>query len=57
VLVEGASRKAKLSLDEAEDIETLLVPVDDLKKIILSGEISHGLVLNALYFFELYCKR
>jgi 8-oxo-dGTP pyrophosphatase MutT (NUDIX family) len=57
VLVEGASRKAKLSLDEAEDIKTLLVPVDDLKKIILSGEISHGLVLNALYFFELYCKR
>ena len=57
VFVEGASKKAELSLDEAEDIETLLVPVDNLEKIVLNGEISHGLVLNALYFFELYRKR
>ncbi len=57
VLIEGASKKAELSLDEAEDIETLLMPVDDLDKIVLSGEISHGLVLNALYFFELVSKK
>ena len=56
VLVEGASKKAELSLDEAEDIETLLMPVDNLKKIVTNGEISHGLVLNALYFYELVEK-
>ena len=57
VLVEGASKKAELSLDEAEDIETLLVSVDNLEKVVLNGEISHGLVLNALYFFELINNR
>ncbi len=56
VLVEGASKKAELSLDEAEDIETLLVPVDNLEKIVINGEISHGLVLNALYFYKLVEK-
>ncbi len=54
VLVEGVSKKKALSLDDAEDIETILVPVKKIKDIVFKGEISHGLVLNALYFFELY---
>jgi len=57
VLIKTASKKTELSLDEAEDIETLLVPVDNLEKIIIDGEISHGLVLNALLFFKLVANK
>lgn len=57
VLVEGASKEANLSLDDGEDIETILVSVDKIKEIVMRGEISHGLVLNALYFFELFYEK
>lgn len=41
------------AMEETEDIETLTVPVSELEKMIDSGMIIHGLVLNAIMFFRL----
>lgn len=53
VLVENAEKVEEVELDHAEDIETLLVPVSEIRNIINKKEITHGLVLNALYFYDL----
>lgn len=52
VLVEEAVRTAALEWDEHEEIEVTTVPVDDVFALARSGGITHGLVLNALLFFE-----
>jgi len=57
VLIEGASKQSDVEFDDAEDIDTFLVPIEKLDKIICNGEISHGLVLNALYFYDLHSKK
>ena len=57
VLVENAELKAETQFDNAEDIQTVLIPLEELSQCILSGEISHGLALNALYFYELEMKK
>jgi 8-oxo-dGTP pyrophosphatase MutT (NUDIX family) len=40
-------------MEQTETIETVLVPVESITDLILEGKISHGLVLNALHFYEL----
>lgn len=52
VLVEEAVRTEALEWDEHEEIEVTTVPVDDVFALARSGGITHGLVLNALLFFE-----
>ena len=47
-----AERVSEPNMDSMEDIETLLVPVDQIHNKIINGKITHGLVLNALYFME-----
>jgi ADP-ribose pyrophosphatase len=39
--------------DEAEDIEVLLVPRSRVDDLVLKGELSHALVITALYFWRL----
>ncbi len=54
-LGEGAERIASPSPDEGEDLEVVLIPLTDVKKMIRKGEIRHALVLAAfqLYFIHL----
>ena len=46
---DGAQR-----LDDAEDIEVVLVDPADVPTLIVSGQITHALVVAAVYFFEKY---
>lgn len=54
VLVEGARRVAEPAQDDMEDIEVLLLPQDDVRQLVMTGAISHGLVLNALMFYAMH---
>ena len=47
-----ADKVSEPDMDGTEDIETFLVPVDEIHGKIVNGEITHGLVLNALHFME-----
>lgn len=40
------------AMEGTEDIETVLVPISEIHEKIVNGEITHGLVLNALHFME-----
>ena len=50
-LAKGAYLAGKQSLDEMEDIETILLPLSDIPRFIREGDISHSLVLVAFYRF------
>jgi 8-oxo-dGTP pyrophosphatase MutT (NUDIX family) len=52
VLVEQAVASAAMEWDPDEEIEVSTLPVDDVLKLARSGGITHGLVLDALLFFE-----
>jgi ADP-ribose pyrophosphatase len=52
VLVEEAVRTKELEWDVDEEIEISTVAVDEVIALARSGAITHGLVLNALLFFE-----
>ena len=45
-------RISEPAMEGTEDIETFLVPFDEIHYKIVNGEITHGLVLNALHFIE-----
>lgn len=51
ILVEDAVKVADPCFDDMEDIECILQPESDVLQRITSGEIDHGLVLNALMFY------
>jgi ADP-ribose diphosphatase len=44
-------RVGEQTLDATEDIDVELVPVFELPQLVSSGQITHALVLNALYWF------
>lgn len=51
VFTKNARQISHPAMEDSEDIETLLIPVEQVWKMINHGEIRHGLVLNALHFF------
>lgn len=51
VLVEDVRQVAEPCQDDMEDIEVLILPQNEVQKLVVDGLISHGLVLNALMFF------
>jgi len=51
VLVEQAEEVSEQSMDEMEDIEVLTLPFEEVDLALANGELSHGLVLNALMFY------
>lgn len=53
VLVEDVRKVAEPDQDDMEDIEVLTLPEDEVQKLVESGDISHGLVLNGLMFFAM----
>ena len=52
VLVEQAMASAKQEWDADEEIEVTTLPVDEVLALARSGGITHGLVLDALFYFE-----
>jgi len=56
LLVEEVEPVAEQQLDDMENIEVVTAPLEEVDALISSGHISHGLVLNALMFFD-RCRR
>lgn len=54
VYVENAEKVSEPQMESMEDIETVLFPLDEITDLVRSGKISHGIVLNALYFLNIY---
>jgi len=52
ILVEDAERVAVQQMDEMEDIEVVTMSLSQMKTLVSDGHITHGLVLNALMFYE-----
>ena len=52
-LARNAFPAGKQELDEMEDIEVVLRPLDDIPRLIREGEITHSLVLAAFYRYYL----
>ena len=53
VFVEGCHRGGEQSFDPGEEIEVILIPLSDLKDVLMTGEIRHSLVVVALQQFLL----
>lgn len=54
LLVEEADQVAEQQLDDMENIKVVTASLDEVEALISHGHISHGLVLNALMFFDRY---
>ena len=54
VLVEDAVRTAEPHPDDMEEIDSILVPEQEIDRYIRDGLIEHGLVLNAFLHYERY---
>ncbi len=52
VLVEGCAPAAPAQLDPFEEIEVLLLPVDEVLARAERGEITHSLVIDALFYLR-----
>lgn len=56
-LARGCWRAGEPQPDAAESLEVVEIPVADLAALIEAGEITHGLVLNALFWHYLWEDR
>jgi ADP-ribose pyrophosphatase len=54
VLVENCRLQHGVQFDQAEDLETQLVPVSEIPKLVAQEKIKHSLVVVALYHFDLW---
>lgn len=52
ILVENATRTSALAWDPNEELETIVLPVDEVYARAERGEITHSLVLNGLLLFR-----
>lgn len=52
VLVRGVRKTASRALDDMEDIECFLLSYEEVEALVQDGTINHGLVLNALMFYD-----
>lgn len=50
-LVENAVSTGRLHFDEAEDLETLLVPLTDLPRLVAEGQITHSVPLSVISLY------
>lgn len=57
VFVENCKCAGSVKFDPSEDVETRLVPLDEVEDLVASGKIRHSLVVVALYHFYLWRKR
>ena len=56
VLIEDSVPCGDAEPDETEDIETCILPPDRLLELIRSGEMDHGMMLNAVLFYFMETK-
>lgn len=54
VLIENCRLQHGVEFDHGEDLETLLVPVSEISKLVADEKIGHSLVVVALYHFDLW---
>jgi len=54
VLIENCRLAHGVEFDHAEDLETLLMPVAEIPKLVAEEKIGHSLVVVALYHFDLW---
>ncbi len=54
VLVENCRLKHDVEFDHGEDLETHLVPIAEIPKLVANEKIGHPLVVVALYHFNLW---
>ena len=54
VLIENCRRQHGVEFDHGEDLETRLMPVADIPKLVADEKISHSLVVVALFHFDLW---
>jgi 8-oxo-dGTP pyrophosphatase MutT (NUDIX family) len=54
VLIENCRLQHGVEFDHGEDLETLLVPVGDVPRLVAREKIGHSLVVVALYHFDLW---
>lgn len=54
VLVENCRPVHAVEFDHGEDLETHLVPVEEVPKLVADEKIGHSLVVVALYHFDLW---
>ena len=52
VLVEGVEKKAAIEWDGNEEMEVLTMPVDEVLEKAWNGEITHSLVIDALFYLQ-----
>ena len=50
-LAENAEKVQEPQMDEGEDIEILIIPLQDIPAMIENKEINHGMVLLAFYYY------
>ena len=53
-LAKSAKKISEPVFEGSEDIATILHPISDIKKLIKTGQITHSIVINALYFYLNY---
>jgi ADP-ribose pyrophosphatase len=54
-LLENCSFSGETNFDEHEDIKVRLVKKENIESMIKSGEINHGVIITAFYFYSLFC--
>ena len=54
LLVEGAEKTSDTSFDPHEELESVLVPLAELRNLAREGKITHSLALNAIFHLLLY---
>jgi len=57
ILVKNAQKIRQPHFDDMEDIETLILPEQEVFELVRRGEIAHGLVLNGLMFYTLSLQK
>lgn len=53
VLIKNCRLEHATEFDSGEDLETKLVPLKDIPKLVTAGKIQHSLVVVALYYLDL----
>src|SRR5664279_543799 len=54
VLIENCRLQHDVEFDHGEDLETRLIPVAEIPKLVADEKIGHSLVVVALYYFDLW---
>jgi 8-oxo-dGTP pyrophosphatase MutT (NUDIX family) len=54
VLIENCRLQHAVQFDHGEDLETRLMPLDELPRLVAEEKIGHSLVVVALYHFDLW---